>query len=161
MRLLISATMLCALLCAPAHADQWGKDSDQDASGMLGSSPQYHQAREHRGRSLTLAGVVAPLVAKAQEIVGACHSRVISARRANRSNHPIGRAVDIQGNPGCIYAHLQGWPGGYSTDYATAPNAPHVHVSYNPGGMEWGVRFVHHHGHRYAGHHRHRVAGRV
>lgn len=117
----------------------------------------HRKARAHRSGSLSLSGVVAPLASKVQEIVADCGSRIISARsgRANRSNHPIGRAVDIQGNPHCIYAHLQGWPGGYSTDYETAPNAKHVHVSYNPGGMEWGLRFVHRHGHtRYAGHRR-------
>lgn len=104
----------------------------------------------------SLAGVVAPLAAKTQEIMSTCHSVVVSARsgRANRSNHPLGRAVDLQGNPACIYSHLQGWPGGYSTDYASAPHGKHVHISFNPGGQEWGLRFVHRHGGRYASRHR-------
>ena len=93
-------------------------------------------------RSVSLTGVTPVLVAKAREIVAACGSVVISAvsRRPIRSNHPIGRAVDLKGNPGCIYAHLQGWPGGYSTDYSIVK---HVHISYNPGGQEWGLRFAH------------------
>lgn len=108
---------------------------------------------------VSLSGVVGELVSKAHEIVSGCGSVVVSARshRGNRSNHPIGRAIDVQGNPACIYAHLKGWPGGYSVDYATAPGGKHVHISYNPGGQEWGVRFAHrHHGtRRYASRHRH------
>jgi hypothetical protein len=95
-----------------------------------------------RSGSVSLNGVTPVLAAKAREITAACGSSVISAvsRRGNRSNHPIGRAVDMRGNPSCIYAHLKGWPGGYSTDYRSAG---HVHISYNPGGQEWGLRFAH------------------
>jgi hypothetical protein len=95
-----------------------------------------------RSGSVSLAGVTPVLAAKAREIASACGSSIISAvsRRGNRSNHPIGRAVDMRGNPSCIYAHLKGWPGGYSTDYRAAG---HVHISYNPGGQEWGLRFAH------------------
>jgi hypothetical protein len=101
-------------------------------------------------RSVSLSGIVSPeLVTKAREIVSACGSAIVSARagRGYRSNHPIGRAVDLRGNPWCIYAHLRGWPGGVSIDYASAPGGPHVHVSYNPGGQEWGLRFRHNHAH--------------
>lgn len=85
------------------------------------------------------------LIAKTKEIVRECGSKVVSARspRSNHSNHPIGRAVDLQGNPQCIYRMLSDWPGGYSTDYNSAPNCRHVHISYNPGGQEWGSRFRH------------------
>jgi hypothetical protein len=95
-----------------------------------------------RSGSVSLAGVTPVLAAKARAITAACGSTVISAvsRRGNRSNHPIGRAVDMRGNPSCIYAHLKGWPGGYTTDYRSAG---HVHISYNPGGQEWGMRFAH------------------
>ncbi len=101
-----------------------------------------------------LSCVTPQLGAKAREIVDACGSEVVSAiaGRPNRSNHPAGKAVDLKGNPSCIYAHLHGWPGGYSTDYG---RVNHVHISYNPGGQEWGVRFVHG-GHR---HSRTRYAG--
>jgi hypothetical protein len=70
--------------------------------------------------------------------------------------------VDVRGNPRCIYAHLKRWPGGYSTDYAVVD---HVHISYNPGGQEWGLRFAHNGGghsyshRRYAGR-RHYASGR-
>jgi hypothetical protein len=99
----------------------------------------------------SLSCVVPPLAAKAREIVSACGSTVVSAvaGRPNKSNHPIGRAVDLVGNPKCIYAHLKGWPGGYSTDYG---RVRHVHISYNPGGQEWGLRFAHG-GHRHRQHH--------
>jgi hypothetical protein len=105
-----------------------------------------HVANRGGGRSVSLAGVTPVLAAKARQIVASCGSTIVSAvsSRPNRSNHPIGRAVDLVGNPGCIYAHLKGWPGGYSTDYAAAR---HVHISYNPGGQEWGLRFAHN-GHR-------------
>ena len=99
--------------------------------------------------SVSLAGIVAPLKAKAEEIVAACGSRVVSAYRPGAriptgrlSNHARHRAVDLQGNPSCIYRHLKGWPGGYSTDYSSAPGGAHVHISYNRN-MEWGARFAH------------------
>lgn len=97
-----------------------------------------------------LAGVYAPLAAKAKEIETACGSIVISGRRHTRvagtrrlSLHASGHAVDMRGNPGCIYAHLRGWPGGYSIDYG---RVRHVHFSL--GGREDGVRFAHHHARR-------------
>jgi hypothetical protein len=103
-----------------------------------------------RRNSTSLHGVVAPLADKARAIVAACGSKVVSSVRigarvygGNASNHARGRAVDLQGNPRCIYAQLKDWPGGVSIDYARAPGGPHVHVSYNPGGMEWGLRFNH------------------
>ncbi len=95
-----------------------------------------------------LRGVAPELAAKAREIVSACGSRVISGVRHTRvagtrrmSLHASGRAVDMAGNPGCIYARLRGWPGGYSTDYG---RVRHVHIS-GPGGREDGLRFAHRH----------------
>jgi hypothetical protein len=116
-------------------------------------------------RSVSLAGVTPVLAAKAKKIVSDCGSTIISAvsGRGGRSNHPAGRAVDVKGNPRCIYGHLKGWPGGYSTDYAAVD---HVHISYNPGGQEWGLRFAHNGGghsyshRRYAGRSIMRYAGR-
>lgn len=99
----------------------------------------------YRRRHVTLAGVVEPLRTKAAEIVSNCGSRVVSAVRHTRvigsgrmSLHATGRAVDLAGNPRCIYAHLRRWRGGYSTDYA---RVRHVHISW--GGREHGIRFVH------------------
>lgn len=101
-------------------------------------------------------GLVAPLAAKVAEIVGACGSRVISGVRhtfiagTHRiSLHAFGEAADVAGNGACIYRELAGWPGGYSTDY---DRVGHVHISFEPNGREWGLRFVH--GGR---HHRRRV----
>lgn len=118
----------------------------------------------HRAPSVTqtlvraATGIVAPLAAKVAEIQTSCGSRVVSALRHTRvagtrtmSLHASGQAVDIAGNPSCIYAALSGWAGGYSTDYS---RVAHVHISW--GGREHGVRFVHD-GHRHARHHaRHR-----
>jgi hypothetical protein len=98
-----------------------------------------------RGGSVSLAGVVGPLASKAQQIVASCGSRIVSGFRAGggHSHHSTGNAVDLQGNPSCIYSMLRGWPGGVTTDYASAPGGAHVHVSYAPGGREWGLRFAH------------------
>ena len=103
--------------------------------------------RHCRSGFAALNCVVPELAAKAREIVSACGSRVTSAvaHRPYRSNHPLGRAVDLAGNPVCIYSMLKGWRGGYSVDYHTAPGGKHVHISWNPGGQEWGVRFAHSH----------------
>ncbi|HWV44142.1 hypothetical protein [Pseudorhodoplanes sp.] len=99
---------------------------------------------------LYVRGVPGPLLAKVQELKAACGAKVVSANRPGArtpsghvSNHAIGRAVDLSGNPDCMYARLRNWPGGVSTDYWTAPGGPHIHLSYNPGGMEWGLRFAH------------------
>ncbi len=101
----------------------------------------------------------APLRAKTQEIERSCGSVILSGLRLHAriagsghiSNHALGKAVDIAGNPHCIYAHLKGWPGGYSTDYGAVH---HVHISYNRG-REWGLRFVHGGGRMRHGHTRH------
>lgn len=93
-----------------------------------------------------LAGIADALAAKAGEIVGVCGSRVASGLRPGArvagtrhpSLHASGRAVDLVGNPRCIYARLAGWPGGYSVDYG---RVRHVHVSL--GGREDGLRFSH------------------
>lgn len=121
---------------APAHSARHGKRAGR-----------ADRAARHRkpGRHVSMVGVVPELAVKARAIVAECGSTVVSAvaRRGNKSNHPSGRAVDLTGNPTCIYRHLEAWPGGVSTDYWTAPGGPHVHVSYAPGGQEWGLRFKH------------------
>ena len=142
--------------CGQASHDE---EDDEEAFAAPSSREKKHTSRHHAktkhaflrkgvhrksraAHSVSLAGVTPVLAAKTRQIVASCGSTVISAvsRRGNRSNHPIGRAVDLRGNPGCIYAQLKSWPGGYSTDYAAAR---HVHISYNPGGQEWGLRFAH------------------
>lgn len=92
-----------------------------------------------------LDGVNHQLADKARAIVATCGSTIISGYRRTRvrgtrhmSLHASGRAVDIRGNPRCIYQMLKGWPGGYSTDYR---RVMHVHISI--GGHEHGLRFRH------------------
>lgn len=107
-----------------------------------------------------LRPVIPPLAVKVTEIVNNCGSRIVSVnaghsyfvRGTNRvSLHKLNKAVDVVGNPKCIYMHLKKWPGGYSTDYAAVN---HVHISYSPHGREWGARFAHRgHSHRYARRH--------
>lgn len=116
-----------------------------------------------------VAGIVAPLAAKVAQIQAACGSSVISGVRHTRiagtrrmSLHAQGKAVDMVGNPSCMYSQLQGWPGGYSTDYG---RARHIHISYDAeGGREMGLRFVHGGYRKYTRKHarkhaRHRYAG--
>lgn len=108
----------------------------------------HRQVRHHR----SYRGYPAPLLAKVRQIRRRCGSRigrgyVRGARVAGTgrvSNHALHRAFDVSGNPRCIYRLLRGWPGGYSTDYWSAPGGPHVHISYNRR-KEWGARFRHRH----------------
>lgn len=102
---------------------------------------------------IDISAVVPELRAKADAILAACPgTKVISAIRHTRirgsrrmSLHASGRAVDLRGNPRCIYAQLEGWPGGYSIDYG---RVRHVHISL--GGREDGLRFAHRGGRRAA-----------
>jgi hypothetical protein len=119
-------------------------------------------ARLRESNAMLLGGVVSPLASKVREIASSCGSSVISGVRHTHiastrtmSLHASGQAVDMKGNPRCIYQHLSGWPGGYSTDYG---RVQHVHISYSAGGREWGLRFAHggHHAHR--SHHHQRYA---
>ena len=95
------------------------------------------------------AGLVGPLQAKLASIQAACpgtqaisgirHTRIAGTRRM--SLHAQGKAVDVRGPYGCIYAQLKGWSGGYSTD---AGRVKHIHISYDAGGgREMGLRFAH------------------
>ena len=107
-----------------------------DANGNRG----FCQFGPNRG-SISLAPVVQPLKSKIEEIVNACGSKVVSTgcRGGVTPNHREWKAVDVKGNPSCIYARLKGWPGGYSVDYSAVQ---HVHISYSRK-YEWGVRFRH------------------
>ena len=124
---------------------------------------ERREHRESRHASLDYSMVVEPLRAKVAEILQACKTKVVSAYRpgariagsGHLSQHARKRAVDVAGDPSCTYAHLKGWPGGYSTDYGSVG---HVHISYDPNGHEWGLRFAHHHHsrhHRRYAYHRH------
>lgn len=135
-----------AVLAGPARAHRTARLH----SHRIVVRPRLH-GRVPRGDMLR--GVAPALAAKAREIASACGSRVVSGVRHTRvagsgrmSLHASGSAVDMAGNPSCIYAHLRGWPGGVSTDYARAPGGPHVHFSL--GGREDGLRFAHYHSRR-------------
>jgi len=126
--------------------------------------PVQHSAKNHA--TSLLSDLVAPLASKVQEILGVCpSSHIVSAYRPGarvagtghaslHSAYPS-KAADLAGNPGCIYAHLHGWSGGYSVDYG---RVRHVHMSWSPpgsgylAGREWHARFNH-----YGGGHRYRV----
>lgn len=121
-------------------------------------------AREPRNvRGVSISGIVPALAAKAAAISAACPgAHVISAVRHTRirgtrrmSLHASGEAVDMRGNPSCIYAQLRDWPGGYSTDYG---RAQHVHISLSSSGREMGLRFAH--GGGRGKHHHRRMARR-
>lgn len=112
-----------------------------------------HTAAASEGYS---AGLVGPLAAKLASIQAACpgthaisgirHTRIAGTRRM--SLHAQGKAVDVRGPYGCIYAQLKDWSGGYSTD---AGRVQHIHISYdNAGGREMGLRFAHGGGRRHA-----------
>ena len=109
-----------------------------------------------------VSGIVPALASKVAQIQSACPgAHVISGLRHTRirgsgrmSLHATGEAVDMRGNPSCIYAQLRDWPGGYSTDYG---RVQHVHISLAGNGREAGLRFAHGGGRH---HHRHRHASR-
>jgi len=149
----VKRLILAAALCAASPAVHAQSALEYAASGMgtvrnsriAKPLNKAFMRRVMRSESGMLAGVYAPLAAKAREIEAACGSRVISGRRHTRvagtrrwSLHASGHAVDMAGNPSCIYARLRGWSGGYSTDYR---RVRHVHISL--GGREDGIRFAH------------------
>lgn len=92
----------------------------------------------------------AELTAKVAQIAGACPGfHIISGFRPGAtvagthitSLHARHRAADIAGGSyACAYRELAGWPGGVSTD---AERVAHIHLSWAPGGQEWGARFRH------------------
>jgi len=111
-------------------------------------SPRVAERASHASEGYS-SGLVGPLQAKLASIQAACpgthaisgirHTRIAGTRRM--SLHAQGKAVDVRGPYGCIYAQLKGWDGGYSTD---AGRVKHVHISYDPGGgREMGLRFAH------------------
>jgi len=120
--------------------------------------------RESKAPAQTsISGIVPALAAKVAQIQSACAgAHVISGVRhthirgtGRMSLHHTGEAVDMRGNPSCVYAQLRDWPGGYSTDYG---RVQHVHISLAANGREAGLRFSHGSGRSH--HHRHRYARR-
>ena len=95
----------------------------------------------------SLKSIKQPLKTWTQQTLKQCPgSSVISGvrytnikRSRKLSLHASGNAVDIRGNPSCVWNRIKGWKGGASTDYKNAPL--HYHVSW--GGSEHGLRFKH------------------
>lgn len=114
---------------------------------------ERHDVISYAHGTTSLDGYPKELIDKTHEIERDCGSKIVSAYRPGAmvcyggrcrlSDHATKTAVDIAGNPVCIYARLRGWRGGYSTDYAAVR---HVHISYNRHSPEWGARFAHHPG---------------
>lgn len=120
------------------------------------AEPRAFVAQASRGSERYSAGLVGPLRAKLASIQAACpgtqaisgvrHTRIAGTRRM--SLHSQGKAVDVRGPYGCIYAQLKSWAGGYSTD---AGRVKHIHISYDAGGgREMGLRFAHGGGRRHS-----------
>jgi hypothetical protein len=121
------------------------------------TAPVERETSAPAGQPVT--GIVPALAAKVAQIQSSCPgAHVISGLRHTRirgsgrmSLHATGEAVDMRGNPSCVYAQLRDWPGGYSTDYG---RVQHVHISLASNGREAGLRFAHgggrRHGHRHA-----------
>jgi hypothetical protein len=117
-----------------------------DESGMPAASVTRAPATGSRG--VSVSGIVPALAAKVAQIQSSCPgAQVISGVRHTRirgtsrmSLHASGEAVDMRGNPSCVYAQLRDWPGGYSTDYG---RVQHVHISLSSSGREMGLRFAH------------------
>lgn len=163
-------TMPCIGVDNPIHARQRSQRRAEPAFSPMESSPRLsrrqQRALERAQRNFEpapraavartapasegySAGLVGPLQAKLASIQAACpgthaisgirHTRIAGTRRM--SLHAQGKAVDVRGPYGCIYAQLKGWSGGYSTD---SGRVQHIHISYDDaGGREMGLRFAH------------------
>src|SRR3954454_25198191 len=144
-------------IAAHGQAPFWQGRRGSKSSAAFSSAPRLVRPRSERPTPVRVGGIVSPLAAKVREISSSCGSSIVSGVRhtriadtRRRSLHASGQAVDMKGNPRCIYQHLARWSGGYSTDYG---RVQHVHISYSGGGREWGLRFAHrahHHRARYA-----------
>lgn len=142
--------VLFGLTSRPARADHC---PDWAASCAHPWAGQRIVPRVHRDAR----GLPGPLAAAITNVQRQCPGfRVISAfRRGARvrgsgrpSLHASGRAADIAGGEfGCAYRVLAGFAGGMTTDaHRVRPN--HIHLSWAPGGAEFGRRFAHRGGSR-------------
>lgn len=155
-----NVTMPCIGVDNPAHARQ--RRQREPMQSFVSVEPTHRAERVRRAVEPAYAsqgyssGLVGPLQAKLASIQAACpgthaisgirHTRIAGTRRM--SLHAQGKAVDVRGPYGCIYAQLKGWSGGYSTD---AGRMQHIHISYDDaGGREMGLRFAHGGGRRHA-----------
>lgn len=154
-------TMPCIGVNNPSYARARGQREQAQPFATFETTPRSARARRtavataHASEGYS-AGLVGPLQAKLASIQAACpgthaisgvrHTRIAGTRRM--SLHAQGKAVDVRGPYGCIYAQLKSWSGGYSTD---AGRVQHIHISYDDaGGREMGLRFAHGGGRRHA-----------
>lgn len=153
----------CAENPSSCEASPVRREMSHSAAHVRSGHAQRH------GHGPALSDLTPALAKKVSEIMSACSTRLISGYRPGArvagSGHPSlhsvypSRAADVAGNPHCIYAHLQGWQGGYSIDYGSVR---HVHLSYSPpgsgylAGREWHARFAHFGGGHHLTRHRHR-----
>lgn len=156
-----NVSMACDPPVAETRRGKLQRHLNQSFASLAPDEPLADEPVVRRGSgSLSMAGVVPALAAKVAQIQSTCPgAHVISAVRHTRirgsrhmSLHATGEAVDMRGNPSCVYAQLRDWQGGYSTDYG---RAQHVHISLAANGREAGLRF------RYGGgksHRHHRFA---
>lgn len=145
--MLALVTLLPVVLAVhPAEARKKRVQPQAEPCFFICEQPPVVATRSNRRTSV--AGIVSPLAAKVAQIQAACGSSVVSGVRHTRiagtrrmSLHAQGKAVDMVGNPSCMYSQLRGWSGGYSTDYG---RMRHIHISYDvEGGREMGLRFAH------------------
>lgn len=137
--LILAALLLCAASSSYAQEPEWYQAS-------LKAQGQGHARGAGKLAGVPTVGLVTPLLTKLADIQASCpgtvvisavrHTRIAGSRRM--SLHASGQAVDVRGPYPCIYAQIQDWPGGYSTD---AKRVRHIHISI--GGHEDGLRFVH------------------
>jgi hypothetical protein len=157
-----NVSMACDVpLAGGTTKPQRGRDATHSRHAALSSEePRLREAlayaparapverEDGRAGRTSMSGVVPALAAKVAQIQSACPgAHVISTVRHTRirgsgrlSLHATGEAVDMRGNPSCVYAQLRDWPGGYSTDYG---RAQHIHISLAANGREAGLRFTH------------------
>lgn len=143
---IVLLTLLAACYVAPSYAR--GAHHRHHAAHHRAHHAVAHARRSPRPvhEAAHAGNVIAALDAKVAELTADCGARVISGYRPGArvagtgrvSEHAYGHARDVRGNYACIYRHLAGWTGGYSTDPG---RVGHVHVSL--GGPEDGRRFRH------------------
>lgn len=133
---------------ANGHSRQALRSPRQGPRDAFAYAPATAPVERGAPARTSMAGVVPALAAKVAQIQSACPgAHVISAVRRTHirgtrrlSLHATGEAVDMRGNPSCVYAQLRDWPGGYSTDYG---RVKHIHISLAANGREAGLRFAH------------------
>ena len=132
----------------PQRAGRRVREAMAYAPTDVAAAPATAQREITATKGVSVSGIVPALAAKVAQIQASCPgAHVISGVRHTRvrgsgrmSLHSTGEAVDMRGNPSCVYAQLRDWPGGYTTDYG---RVQHIHISLSSSGREMGLRFAH------------------